>query len=113
MDELFALEYKKDSTFSVTAVHFSKISWRGITVEDWTIHKYSDIFYLWHRDDLCEFDEHHLNISLFKCFDWNPTQRRYSQKALEEIYEWADIYRCWIYTADFNFNTIKDWTVGR
>ena len=42
MNLVLALEY--EDTFSVTAVIFSKISWRSVTIEDWTIGKYHDVF---------------------------------------------------------------------
>lgn len=111
MHLLIALEYKADQTFSITAVNFSKIVWRGVTVDDWELQKYCDLFYMWNRDDLVDFDKHHLNISLFKCPDYNPTLRRYTQEALDEILDWANASRFWIYTGhDFDFSTIIKWT---
>jgi len=107
MDILSALEYKKGH-YSVTALRFEKVTWSGVTILDWELSNYTDLFYLWNRDDMSDFDDFKLDLEGFKAPDWNACCRRYGWQAIQEITLWASASRLWFYTGQFDFSTISN-----
>ncbi len=108
MDILAAIEYKKGH-YSITALKFDKVVWAGVTLLDWDLAEYSDLFYLWNRDDLSDFTDFKLDLLSFKFPDWNPCCRRYGWAAKQEVTLWASASRIWFYTGHYDFSTIDDW----
>jgi hypothetical protein len=116
MNILSAIEYKKSAGhysiyYSITALDFDKVTWSGVSIVDWNLYRYSDLFYLWNRDDMSDFTEFNLDLLSFKAPDWNPCCRRYQWAAIKEVIEWAAASRVWFYTNHFDFNTISNWRI--
>ncbi len=110
MNILSAIEYVKTAGhYSITALDFDKVVWSGVSIVEWNLARYADLFYLWNRDDLVDFTEFNLDLLSFKVPDWNPVHRRYSQLAITEVTLWAGASRIWFYTGQFDFNTIAKW----
>ena len=109
---LTAIEYNDAHNYSITAVDFNKVTWKGNKIIDWEYQRYNDLFFIWARKDLIKFKHLNIDPNNFKSRYYNTAHRQYADLPYYDLLEWAGARRIWFYVCSFDFSLLnkKGWT---